>query len=296
MLCIVCVTEALSSREHVFPERIGGRLEIDRVCTGCNSDLGTNIDVALTDDALILFARHRHLGHTGALTRAFGPGVLADGTHVLPYLNNAVAPLGLNVRGERCETKSADGTTTIQYVLPAGDEWRLPEILEREQRRREKIGESVLGHSVQEVSVEKPESRHDFKTDLAGVTLALAKIAYEFAWRSLGDSYLNDPTAQRFRDALRAGVPDEAAADRFPLRDLGGANIKGAVTPATFTELPGSYHAVGLNSDNGRILAAVRVFDCYLAAFVMSARAPGYTAKLPRVYVIDSVSGKQFEL
>ena len=118
MLCIVCVTEALSSREHVFPERIGGRLEIDRVCTGCNSDLGTNIDVALTDDALILFARHRHLGHTGALTRAFGPGVLADGTHVLPYLNNAVAPLGLNVRGERCEIRMRTGRQPSNTYCP----------------------------------------------------------------------------------------------------------------------------------------------------------------------------------
>jgi hypothetical protein len=296
MLCIMCMTEAPSSREHVFPEKIGGRLEIDRVCSGCNSTLGTTIDVALTDDTLVLFARHRYLGQTEALTRAFGPGVLTDGTHVLPQLDGAVAPLGLDVRGERRETRNANGTTTIQYVLPAGEEWRLPEILEREQRRREKIGESVLGHTVQELSVERPESRHDFMMDLAGVTLGLAKIAYEFTCKSLGDSYLNDPTAERFRDALRAGVPDKGAATRFPLKDFGSANVKGAVTLEPFAELPGSYHAVGLNSEDGRVLAAVRVFDCYLAGFVMSTRAANYLTKFPRAYVVDSSSGKKFEI
>ena len=48
MICIFCEKERAPSKEHVFPRAIGGRVETDRVCSDCNSELG-RVDAVLVD-------------------------------------------------------------------------------------------------------------------------------------------------------------------------------------------------------------------------------------------------------
>ena len=64
MKCIFCLEERPGTDEHVFPLAIGGSLIFDRVCAGCNSDLGSRIDTAISDNFLIRNHRAR-LGLAG---------------------------------------------------------------------------------------------------------------------------------------------------------------------------------------------------------------------------------------
>jgi hypothetical protein len=45
------------SDEHVFPEAIGGMYKIKNVCRECNSKLGGNIDVLLTNNLIVEMKR-----------------------------------------------------------------------------------------------------------------------------------------------------------------------------------------------------------------------------------------------
>ena len=48
--CILCLSRSKMTAEHVFPDAIGGGLELPALCAACNSFLGTQVDVLLTDD------------------------------------------------------------------------------------------------------------------------------------------------------------------------------------------------------------------------------------------------------
>lgn len=64
MRCIFCREDRAPSLEHVFPSAIGGTLTTDRVCAGCNSDLGARVDAALCD-FLPMRSRRAKLGLAG---------------------------------------------------------------------------------------------------------------------------------------------------------------------------------------------------------------------------------------
>ena len=83
MRCFFCLEEKEPSIEHVFPAAIGGTLKTNRVCTACNSLLGQEVDVRLTDHPAILMKRHE-LGMTTSAGKAvdatkklFAQGALA---------------------------------------------------------------------------------------------------------------------------------------------------------------------------------------------------------------------------
>src|ERR1700722_10196542 len=83
MRCFFCLKEKDPSIEHVFPEAIWGTLTTKRVCAGCNSFLGTEVDARLTDHPAILVKRQEFGMRTSsgkpvnAFQKLFFQGVLA---------------------------------------------------------------------------------------------------------------------------------------------------------------------------------------------------------------------------
>src|SRR5579885_1288411 len=84
MLCIFCLKEHPASDEHVFPLSIGGNLITKRVCSNCNSRLGSSVDTTITEHPLILMRRSqlRLSGNSGDIPdvfkTVFGVGNLAS--------------------------------------------------------------------------------------------------------------------------------------------------------------------------------------------------------------------------
>ena len=81
MKCIICKEEKSRdkfSREHVFPESIGGPLEIDSVCRDCNIMLGHEVDSKMTNHLFIKMIRYEMglIGKTGKLPLPFKHGKL----------------------------------------------------------------------------------------------------------------------------------------------------------------------------------------------------------------------------
>jgi HNH endonuclease len=126
MRCIFCLEERDSTIEHVFPEAIGGKMTIDRVCEPCNSWLGTNVDSRLTDHIGVLMKRfllripNRHGKITG-LDKILGGGVLANDPEQRVRLvrergTDRVTPK-LIPRSQRI--KSDDGNEIIRITIDA---------------------------------------------------------------------------------------------------------------------------------------------------------------------------------
>jgi len=57
--CILCVRNPADSWEHIIPESIGGRLQIQLLCSSCNNDLGSKlISKVKTDPSIRLAVRN----------------------------------------------------------------------------------------------------------------------------------------------------------------------------------------------------------------------------------------------
>ena len=76
MKCIICNQEIRKgSKEHIFPESLGGKTKINCVCKDCNSKLGASIEASFLKDSTILFLRWKYK----IPTKSFGePPLLFD--------------------------------------------------------------------------------------------------------------------------------------------------------------------------------------------------------------------------
>ena len=66
-ICRKEVPDIKGSREHVVPAALGGALIIREVCKDCNSKLGSNIDIGLTENKII----ELHMNHYGLTKYGF---------------------------------------------------------------------------------------------------------------------------------------------------------------------------------------------------------------------------------
>jgi HNH endonuclease len=125
MICIFCLKEKGPSKEHVFPEGIGGSLTIDRVCKDCNDELGAKVDAPLVNHPFTAMARSQ-LGITGKrddapdlFAEVFGVGNLASDPDqkVRAYVSPETGKLAIEALHRRRESLQADGTKTIQVTI-----------------------------------------------------------------------------------------------------------------------------------------------------------------------------------
>ncbi len=220
MRCIFCLEERDPSVEHVFPEAIGGVLTIDRVCTSCNSWLGSNVDALLTDHTLVLAKRNQlripnSRGKTPTWHDAFGLGSLASDPQqrVKMVQNPETGQIQPTLIYKDVRTKTVDGDDAVSITIDASQADEIPKIIQRERKRAglqplpdEELHQisDQLGSNVHELK--QPEVVHKLKIDLRDFMRAISKIAYEFAWRWFGDEYLVDPTGADLRNYVLYGI------------------------------------------------------------------------------------------
>jgi hypothetical protein len=207
--CIFCLEPNPPSgftEEHVFPEAVGGTLIIDVVCTTCNNTLGHTADVAVTDHALVAIQRQafRLAGKSGKVPNPLARATLAsDPTQKLRVtVDPKTGEQDIHVVTSVETETIAPGEAVMSIRIDARDVGNLGTIVNKALRRRgaptlsqEQIDALPLNFR----KTERPPVNVPLTIGVAGYHRGLMKIAYELAWRWLGDSYVDNPVAVRLR-------------------------------------------------------------------------------------------------
>jgi hypothetical protein len=304
MLCIFCLEERPPSLEHVFSLAIGGTVKIDRVCSQCNSALGSRVDAALSD-FLPIRTRRAKLGLAGHGREPPGQFEILLGDQKLigptanrirTTLNKATGKLDIRQLHHATDVILPDGRKVRQVTIDARDKDQIPKIIQRERKRHglPPLSEEELAVEAKKFTVntvENPLVQVRFNVSFAYLRHAMMKIAYELAFLWLGESYLDDALAIELREAICK--EDLASTDKL-------AGYVGEAEPCAvfkFWTPHEAHHLAFASVVANSLVVAVRVFDLYAAAIVVSrepnryVRSAADSSKL-RFLAIDSVSGK----
>lgn len=207
MHCILCIGKNPITDhnpltdEHIFPEAIGGDMIFEKsLCKHCNSSLGSNIDIHLTEHLSILYQR-KMFGLTGKKGGISNP---------LPEFIDSYGRRGnlttdsFNFRS----TKINCSDTAVAYIPSNNETWdesieALNKILTRSNHpplSKEKIDELKLMASQQTETLISASTK--IFIDLIEYRRSFFKIAYELTIYWLGNKYINDPMAIKLRECL----------------------------------------------------------------------------------------------
>jgi hypothetical protein len=220
MQCIFCLQEREPGVEHVFPDAIGGKLTINRVCKTCNNEL-SKVDRLLNEHIAVLLKRNqlgiksRH-GRTPDWHDIFGLASMADDPDQRVRLvqdkeTGQIKPMLLY---KESRVKTEDGGEQISIVLDAAHSYEIGKIILRARQRvgLPALSDVELKQQIQETvrmgTIEQPAVLHTLAVDVWHYQRAICKIVYELAWLWLGDSYLDDPTAIKLRNVILQGTEE----------------------------------------------------------------------------------------
>lgn len=205
MRCIICQNDKEESVEHIIPEALGNeKLITMRVCERCNNKLGSNVDNYLTDHPLVKMIRmnNKLLGKKNNDIKFFD-GVETDVNTGRKYSMKNNKPL-LQAR----TISSENGGLKVEAVNFEDGMAYIRKILKRQGFSEEKINEMCEAAICYEGNLLSPEFKKDASIDLAKLSLAAIKIAYEYTFEMLGEKYLEDDVAKLFGKELFKAVEE----------------------------------------------------------------------------------------
>ena len=306
MKCIFCMNERAPSDEHIFPLGIGGSLTIDRVCRECNSEIGSRVDSALTDNFLIR-VRRAQLGLAGnsgkpptIYEHLLGVGTLSGDNegNVHIKFNEETRKLDIRAIPHLKDVSAESGVVSRQIIVDVRDRGKIPKIIQRERKRYglpplsdDELAEEVNRATQTVTTIVNPQVQLKFSINFAFLRHAMIKIAYELAFLWLGEDYLDDPLAAVLRSAILS--PDATATDGL----AAFIGIPEECDAFKLWQAHGAHHiACSSVVDNG-ICVAVRIFDIYAAVVMVSNHAGRYlkgadeSAKM-RFLALDAADGR----
>ena len=194
--CALCCGDESLTKEHIFPESIGGTLTSELVCKPCNDYLGSEVDAKLASNGLIQLAcaALSIKGKTGKPPNPFR----RLRTRTEPPIITSLEPDRTSPRYGISQqiTKEIRDDRVIFRGGKSRDE--LFEAVNKFAERRDGVGISRqdfdrgLGRSDPD---EPLELSMEIDTDLSGASVGALKIAYELTLCHLGPQYLSDPLA-----------------------------------------------------------------------------------------------------
>ena len=307
MRCIFCSEERPASQEHIFPLAIGGTITTDRVCEPCNSTLGSRVDGAL-NNFLPIRVRRAELGlagNSGEPPLMFeiltGEQTLVGekANRIRTTWNRKTGKLDHKLHHHAEDIITADGKKARSVTIDARDKDQIPTIIQRERKRHglPPLSEEMLAVEASKFTISTVDNlviKTDISVSFAFLRHAVMKIAYELAFRWLGESYLDDQLAIELRQAILRN--DLASTDSF----IGYADWAEPCTAFQFWTPHRAHHLAYATVVADSVIVAARVFDIYAVAIFVSREAGRYVkngadvAKLPFL-AIDAASGKTIE-
>jgi hypothetical protein len=270
MRCIFCLEDRPDGWEHVFPEAIGGTLTTTRVCTDCNSTLGSQVDAKLTGFPTVVMRRWelKLPGYSGKVPDPLnwlGTGILAsDPTQ---KIKASVNPSNGKADIELVTNKKILADGTIQFAIDRRNFTEIPLIIQRTRVRAglPPLDAADLSQAVRAVEAdcqtsENPDVLHTISSEPC--QRPLLKIAYELAFQWLGEDYLHDEMAARLREAImgRAGL------ESTRMQQYTGSEHP----PFRFWAEDNNAHIAYTSVQEDDVIVYLRIFDVLSAAVVVS--------------------------
>lgn len=234
--CIICIGENPITEdnpltdEHIIPEFLGGSIVKKNVCKTCNSKMGTGFEGALANSLLYKLPRFIN-GITGK------KNFLAD-PFTGVYEHEEIGRFRVNENGEL--TVIPDVTIdqvgdnfAVNMSIDKSELDKAKPLLEKKISRylksqgkevdKAKISKGIdnlLGEAIQRHNtVDSAEIKGRISIDLDAHIMLYSKIAYELAIFHFGDSYLDDPVADKLRTMLKTQTIDSTLKGKFPVEN-----------------------------------------------------------------------------
>lgn len=288
MLCIVCMTmkpRRTSGGEHVIPYALGGSLTIDRVCVDCDNRLGNTADAGLINLSSIeqkryelrLASQNRTIPDPKRAAMKMPFVEEGNPKHRVYEVEDSTTGGTLMKTAPTVEFKVTEeaGGLLIEprhvYIDPS--DIHKAEVLAKSALRKEGITDNATIERIAKefaASLQLVESKEKLtrtvERRVGGHENGLLKIAYEFTWHLLGDSWLSSAEAIAMREMLAGEKPSSR---------VGGKIYSDAdATIMVKNGDPRLFHVVWLWRFENRLLLYVRLFNALSAGFdVADARA-----------------------
>jgi hypothetical protein len=269
--CIICRQEKNDfNDEHVIPDSIKGYYHITSVCTTCNSDLGTKIDLYVTNHHYIEMERFIHSvrGKSGNI-----PNPLRGNSFLV---NDPDQKVSIEVVNGKFSTRLLpkvpnlkDGTFSGHFTVAGDkrDEKKLEQIVNK-MLDRKKIDRSKVTFSKSVKPIKNTVST-PFKIDLHRFKAGLLKIAYEFAVDKIPE-YFQDAQAITISKILLNADFENLSKD---VVFYGNGFDKRILIPFEgFINFENNNHYLVLHSNSDGLFCLINIFTAFSIMIKLSER------------------------
>ncbi|MEH2392124.1 MAG: HNH endonuclease [Nostoc sp.] len=314
MQCIICKENKSSTnftKEHIFPDSIGGNITLNCVCKICNDLLGSSVDSKLTNHELVQLIRLdlKIPGKSGKIPNPLSEAYIAGTQEKIRYVfDNFGNPKELQQVSSKVDIElEDDGALNIHikaYTKP-GDEADRRKLIHIINKGLERKGLALLSEeeekkilNAQPVSSERPLLHKQLKIDTIFYKRAIIKIAYELAYYWLGSDYLND----NIGELLRLIIYQDFHKERWQNRSI-DFNIDFYGEESWFPYLysdnyKNNIHVGSILNINNYLRSYIKIFDIFQGVITISNNASLYPNFVNKLIAINSQNrtSEQFDL
>lgn len=296
MKCIICKQQKENlTKEHIFPDAIGGTLITTNVCKSCNDRLGHSIDHHLVNHWLIQSERMllKIGGKSGIIPNPLEKGVLAnDPNQRIDYrFSKDGEPKEVYILPKVEKIINEDGTGTLNILIDKKDKDKLPIMINKVLKRNGKpaMTQDEINEQILEVTDSYPKILMEASFDLIQYKRALLKIAYELAFYWLGDNYFEDSTGEMIRNCVLDDNLSEDFSSTYPIKGTIGLIDKKAMF--NFQDEDAKNHLAFMNADGDKICCYLKIFNIFEAIVEISNDAKKYPNFKGNFISINPLSG-----
>ncbi|MEH2056079.1 MAG: HNH endonuclease [Nostoc sp.] len=314
MQCIICKENKSAtnfSKEHIFPDSIGGNITLDCVCKICNDILGSSIDSKLTNHEFVQLIRLalKIPGKSGKIPNPLYESYIAGTQEKIRYiLDNFGNPKELQQVSSKVDIEFEDDGALnihIEACTKPGDEADRRKLIDITNKKLKRKGLTLLSEeqekkilNAQPISSERPLIHKQLKIDTIFYKRAIIKIAYELAYYWLGSDYLND----NMGELLRLIIYQDFQKERWHNKSI-DFNIDLYGEKSWFPYLyddhyKNNIHVGSLLKVNNYLRCYIKIFDIFQGVITISNDASLYPNFVNKLIAINSQkqTSEQFDL
>jgi hypothetical protein len=229
--CILCLDSSKPlTKEHIFPEAVGGRISQYLLCKSCNDKLGHWVDAPYVDQKPIQLARvtYKIQGKTGKVPQPFSdtyslddseftqkikldsnfsPIVVPQAPKVLITENGGIRlNLSCDVRDMKMIPQVIRATLSRFFRSDAGMRFGLSE--EKKEKAIQRFIEEAKEVPSKSEQIQSP-LEGSWTIDLKALFTEHVKVIYEVCCVEFGEHFRDDASAQRLRTFLQAQCTED---------------------------------------------------------------------------------------
>jgi len=314
MKCIICKENKFSTnftKEHIFPDSIGGNITLDCVCKICNDLLGSSVDSKLTNHELVQLIRLalKIPGKSGKIPNPLGEAYIAGTQEKIRYVfDNFGNPKELQQVSSKVDIELEDDGALnihIEASTKPGDEADRRKLIHITNTKLKRKGLALLSEeeekqilNAQPVSSERPLLHKQLKIDTIFYKRAIIKIAYELAYYWLGSDYLNDNIGELLRLIIYQDFQKERWQNRSIDFNIDFYGEKSWFPYLYFDNYKNNIHVGSLLKINNYLRCYIKIFDIFQGVITISNDASLYPNFVNKLIAINSQNrtSEQFDL